>query len=162
MEFGLADTFGVVRRDLLRPTSYAQATEGLAAMEEVLAVDARRGELMAAEVLRGGFGFDAEGAEGEGEGEAEGEGEGEGEGGADADDDDDDDGEGEGEGEGDEELDDELADVERQLRELELEMEEGVEGGARNGRLEEVDVTVDNVRRVATREEVDDFDKPKP
>eukprot|EP00964_Phaeocystis_antarctica_P147718 scaffold114384_cov21-Phaeocystis_antarctica.AAC.1 len=36
MEFGLADTFGLVRRDLVRPATYAQASEGLAAMEEVL------------------------------------------------------------------------------------------------------------------------------
>ena len=37
MEFGLADTFGATRPHLVRPASYAQATEALAAMEEVLA-----------------------------------------------------------------------------------------------------------------------------
>ena len=35
MEFGLADTFGATRAHLVRPASYAQATEALAAMEEV-------------------------------------------------------------------------------------------------------------------------------
>jgi len=37
MEFGLADTFGATRAHLVRPASYAQATEALAAMEEVRA-----------------------------------------------------------------------------------------------------------------------------
>ena len=73
--------------------------------------------------------------------------------GASDDDDDDDD---EGEGEGDEALDEELAEVERQLRELEME-EAG--DGIRHDRLEDDVVAYESVRRAATKEEVEDFDK---
>ena len=37
MEFALADTLGMTRPHLVRPASYAQASEALAAMEEVRA-----------------------------------------------------------------------------------------------------------------------------
>ena len=159
VEFMLSDTLSLLRPKLVRPATYAEACDAVSAMEARMAQDPRAGEALAHEILHttalqraegggidAGSGYEDEGGEG-GEGE-EGEEGGEGEG-----------GEGEG-GEGDDEgdgADDELAEVERQLAELQAGDEE--ERRVEAEEEEEAVVLTSRERRAATREEEDEFEK---
>jgi regulator of nonsense transcripts 2 len=140
MDFALADTLQLLRPNLVRPSSYADACNAVKRLEDTLAEDPRRGEMLAHELLAH---KSAVAAAEEDVTVAEEE-----------DDDDEDLKRGEEEDdECDEDMEAELEEVERQLRELEMEEKEGAE------QAEEEAAYVARPRREATREEQESFDR---
>jgi len=129
VQFALADTLQAVRPSLVRPPSYAAACEAVEQLEAAIDEDPRHGSALAHELLHAKT-TEAEEEDTEGE-----------------------DGDEDGDGDEDDEVDRELAELEEQLRELEVDEE-------REPQEEEESYTVaSQQRREATQEEQAAFEK---